>query len=927
MRGFGRDTTIRGDVMLTICRRRFGTFAICLITLFSTPAAFAQTLYDFNLPSQALADSLRAIGHQTSVNILFDPHSVEKLTAPAVHGQLSASQAVERILAGTNLAAEQTEGNTLLVEPKDKAGKAQAAATLNDPPDDSQKEAGKNSSRDFRVAQVDQGTAGPPAVAQDESDSKKKAAGLEEIVVTGTHIQGAGPAASPLQIYTKEDIDRTGAATVEQFMETLPQNTANTSINTVSTFNGGNQASNAVNGSGVNLHGVGSDSTLLLINGRRVAPGNIAGNFVDISMIPLSAVDRIEIVADGASAIYGSDAVGGVVNIIMRNDFDGSETRARYGSVTHGGRDETEASETLGTNWGSGSVLLSYDYLKQTPLDSSARTYTQTALTPFNLLPSQERQGVYFNAQQEAQPGTNLFADAMYSTKNLAYDFATSFEAQHVPEHIQAYSGTIGSRTDVSTSANLELSATYGKSETSQNIYNLPSATLADFYQPTTAFYSVDLNLAGTLLRLPAGPILYAFGGQYRHESYSDTQDVGTGTTYFTDSRNVLAEFVELRIPLIGADDIDSSRKILELTLADRNEHYSDFGSTNNPKAGLIWRPASGFAVRGSYGTSFKAPNLSDLNPTFLGIVPLPVADPLLSSQGPCNSTPAAPTNSCTNTLFLFGGNPNLEPEKARTLSLGSDWQPQSIPGLKANLTYYSIHYDERIVSPNGTGGVSNTSALLDASILGPSIIIRNPPSSLIENYVANPAYVNYFNIAPSTITALADFRTRNLSTLYTNGIDFGLSYRAKILLGEAETGLDGTKIFQFTDRFSPTAPTLSILNTTFNPIDLRLRAREVIKRGNFTVAIFANYTDSYTNNVVPPAHVSSWTTIDTSVTYQTAKGRGLLDDLAVTLGVTNLLDRNPPYVVSYEAVGLNYDGANANPLGRFVFLQLSKRL
>lgn len=178
--------------MLTIRRRRFSVLAICLATLFATPAAFAQTLYDFNLPSQALADSLRAIGHQTSVNILFDPRSVEKLTAPAVHGQFSASQAVARILAGTNLVAEQTEANTLLVEPKDKAGKAQAAATLNDPPDsarvDSQTQAGKKSSQDFRLAQVDRGISSSDSSIGSVSDRnpQKDSGGenLSEIVVT-----------------------------------------------------------------------------------------------------------------------------------------------------------------------------------------------------------------------------------------------------------------------------------------------------------------------------------------------------------------------------------------------------------------------------------------------------------------------------------------------------------------------------------------------------------------------------------------------------------------------------------------------------------------------------------------------------------------------------------------------------------------------
>jgi len=86
---------------------------ICLISAFATPEARAQALYEFNLPQQALADSLRAIGRQTAMSILFEPAAVDNVTAPAVHGQLSASDAVVRVLAGTKLTAEQTAANTL----------------------------------------------------------------------------------------------------------------------------------------------------------------------------------------------------------------------------------------------------------------------------------------------------------------------------------------------------------------------------------------------------------------------------------------------------------------------------------------------------------------------------------------------------------------------------------------------------------------------------------------------------------------------------------------------------------------------------------------------------------------------------------------------------------------------------------------------
>src|SRR5262249_10020509 len=102
------------------------------------------------------------------------------------------------------------------------------------------------------------------------------------------------------------------------------------------------------------------------------------GDFVDVSNIPLAAVDRIEILPDGASALYGSDAIAGVVNIIMKDHFDGAETQARFGG-TPGGRNDVTVSQLLGTHWGSGNVMLVYQYQNSTELAAAARGYAANA--------------------------------------------------------------------------------------------------------------------------------------------------------------------------------------------------------------------------------------------------------------------------------------------------------------------------------------------------------------------------------------------------------------------------------------------------------------------------------------------------------------------------------------------------------------------
>src|SRR4030088_3206100 len=126
---------------------------ICLISTFVTPEVLAQALYEFNLPQQALADSLRAIGRQTAMSILFEPATVENVTAPAVHGQLSASDAVVRVLAGTKLTAEQTAANTLLVHPLQRPRKTLSPSTIGQ--DSETALTGKDGGKPIGLAQSD----------------------------------------------------------------------------------------------------------------------------------------------------------------------------------------------------------------------------------------------------------------------------------------------------------------------------------------------------------------------------------------------------------------------------------------------------------------------------------------------------------------------------------------------------------------------------------------------------------------------------------------------------------------------------------------------------------------------------------------------------------------------------------------------------
>jgi outer membrane receptor protein involved in Fe transport len=302
---------------------------------------------------------------------------------------------------------------------------------------------------------------------------------------------------------------------------------------------------------------------------------------------------------------------------------------------------------------------------------------------------------------------------------------------------------------------------------------------------------------------------------------------------------------------------------------------------------------------------------LNDLNPVPFEVVPFPEPDPT--------------TGGVTNTLGIFGGNPDLKPEKARTWTAGLDFTPHSVPNFRASATYYNIRFTDVIIDPEYRVNIANV--LSQQAILGPAILQRNPSPADIQQLVAAPTYVNPFGIDPATIGAIFDSRVHNLSILRTNGLDLDGSWAAQAGDTNVELGLAGTYIFRFESQFTPTAPTVSVLNTAYDPVNLRIRARAIIRRGGLTFASFVNFTNSYrVDETGPTQPVSSWTTVDSTVKYLFDREHGPLADASVLFCATNLLNKAPPYVPNPAFSGINFDGANANALGRFLSIQLSKR-
>ena len=387
--------------------------AVSLSLHISTCAAGTDVKSRFDLPAEPLDKALRDFAIQAHCNVSYVPSLVAGLQTPAIKGEFLPAKVLSMMLAGTRLIVVNVDKNTIQV--------------LEAPGVTSQADAGRTSRLGDAGMRVAYGApdatapAGTSSDAQAGNDARERDKELDEITVTGTHIRGETNLASPVEIFTRADIDATGMFTVQQFLQTLPQNFGGgASENTIGAITGAGQTNNTVNGSAPNLRGLGTDATLVLINGHRVAPGNSDGSFVDVSMIPLTAVERVEIVTDGASAIYGSDAVGGVVNFILRSKFEGAESRLQYGSVSTGSMHNVQAGQTFGHEWGSGSAVLSYQYFDQTALSASSRSYLNDVPLPFDLLPEQVEHSLFANIDQEVAPGFDLHGDLIYSHRATA---------------------------------------------------------------------------------------------------------------------------------------------------------------------------------------------------------------------------------------------------------------------------------------------------------------------------------------------------------------------------------------------------------------------------------------------------------------------------------------------------------------------------
>src|ERR1700716_1721701 len=328
-----------GSRLVTLCRtaqRLCAVLVVCL-GLHTVDADAAGPRRNFQLEAGDASLMLNEFSRQSDLQVLFDFNILRGMKTRAVSGDLDSSTALKAMLKGTNLVFDFVNDRTLAVTPKKPSFFSRLWHRLKTRP--------KHASDDDV---------------------------LEQVLISGSGESGTHPllGGETLQL-GRADIERSGLATTQDFLRTLPQVFGGGP--TQDTVLGREAGTNSAHGSGVNCRGLSAGATLVLIDGRRIAPSGIAGSFEDVANIPLSIVDHVDVLPDGASARYGADAVGGVVNFVTRSNFSGIQTQARGGGVTNGSMGERQFSQVFGRMRDSGSDLLSFEYFQRDELRAGDR--------------------------------------------------------------------------------------------------------------------------------------------------------------------------------------------------------------------------------------------------------------------------------------------------------------------------------------------------------------------------------------------------------------------------------------------------------------------------------------------------------------------------------------------------------------------------
>jgi iron complex outermembrane recepter protein len=572
------------------------------------------------------------------------------------------------------------------------------------------------------------------SVAHADTASVVESSDLQEIVVTGTRLKGlrVDDSPAPIQVLSADALMHNGSTDFAQAMAT------NVPSFTVQAW-GGDVGNNILQAS---LRGLSPNDTLVLIDGKRrhgtasfsVLGGIYGGPFqggaaTDFNFIPTAMIDHVEILTDGAAAQYGSDAIAGVVNIILKKSDNGGVVSGTTGQYFDGGGQTAAGSANVGFRPFDGAFVNVTAETKNH--DHSVRSALDPRLTNFPVAASRPDYPYVNKVLGDAQSHVDNFAyNAGYNFGNdwNAYSFGTygrksaeSFENWRPPSKLptvyplgfspeetvseQDYAFTAGIKGTGPFGWTIDLSSTYGSDHV--DLYGVDSANVSLFndtgFTPSTFYtggfvgtqWTNNLDFTHNFDVSLASPMNVAFGLETRHETYEikpgdAPSRYKEGTQAFPGFSLTDAGSHNRSIEAVYIDIAVSPVQKLMVDVAGRAEHYTDAGNTTVGKLTARYNFAPSFALRGTVSTGFRAPTLVEEYYSATNAAPL-----YAFAQLPPNS-PAA------QQLGIH----KLEPEKSRNFSVGMVLHP--VGDLIATLDAYQINIDKRIVGSGTVYGSGN---------------------------------------------------------------------------------------------------------------------------------------------------------------------------------------------------------------------------
>ncbi|HKU13591.1 MAG TPA: TonB-dependent receptor [Steroidobacteraceae bacterium] len=890
--------------------------------LLVTGIACADPTYHFDIRSASLDAALKEFAAQSGLQVAYFTQVAAGRTATPVSGTYTAEQALRTLLNASGLTFERIDAQTLAIRRAERTTSAVSGGQW----DQVASSSGAAGHR-LRLAQLDTQAEGSTRSDQPASIAERDV--ISEVVVTGTHIRGVENDTVPILSFDRQYIERSGYSNMMQFIESLPlQFKGGPAGATESAPFGGaaNMGQNLSRGTGFNLHGLGSVSTLTLINGRRVAPSG-QGQFVDVSTIPLAAVERIEILTDGASAIYGADAVAGVVNILLRKDFDGAETGLQYGAATQGGTEEQRVSQLVGQSWSSGNALLVAELYKRDPLDAGDRDFLVDAgaISPTYLLPKRKMGSLVFNLDQQLPAGFDVSSNVLYSYEEvLSMDTDDGEFLSFQSPTTNKWSASLGLGYMPTRDWRISLDGTLARVETKtafevEEVATGEQLAIIRDYHDRYHTWTLDLKGDGPLFELPGGAVRLALGASYRADDVNSTRTRVIPVTRFEvraiDSREVTSFFGELYVPIVGERQDLPWAKRIELSLAGRYDDYSDFGDTTNPRFGLVWSPIASLDLRASISSSFRAPT---------------VAEKALSSRGQQISTEEvfAPDGVSFVPIFTLLGSGELTAEEADSKAVGFTFRPQSTPGLELSINYFDIDYTNRIGTPPFDLDV--LSRRDEFGTLITDIASDAAAQAYLDALIAQDwLYIDFVGSGAESVRYVVDGRQKNAARSQISGFDVSLAYGFTAGADSFRFDLNATHLRELLTSLSRTSKSFEQIDTYNQPLDWRGRILGSWQRGGMNTSLAVNYSDSYINNSFGDDRpVEAWTTVDFNLGYDFGR-RGqasFLDGSKVSLSVSNLFDQDPPKAPTPFFFDIGFDVFNADALGRFVTLRYTKQ-